>query len=92
MGDAGAVVEAAGALAELASAAGAAAEASVAAFAARAASINSRCFGLTQSSTMHCAFFTFSSIYLLEICTIKVSPRTSSRRIAPVEDSTGFIT
>ena len=38
-----------------------------------------------------CADLTLSSIDLLAICTISVSPRTSSSRIAPVDESTGFM-
>src|SRR6188768_3726323 len=62
-----------------------------AAFAAFAAAINSRCRALTHSSTMRRAVLTLSSIDLVAICTISVSPLTSSSRTAPVVDSTGLI-
>jgi len=62
-----------------------------AAFAAFASAINSRCRALTHSSTMRRAVLTLSSIDLVAICTISVSPLTSWRSTAPVVDSTGFI-
>jgi len=62
-----------------------------AAFAAFAAAINSRCRALTHSSTMRRAVLTLSSIDLVAICTISVSPLPSSSRTGPVVDSTGLI-
>ena len=56
-----------------------------------AASNSARWPSPTHSSTSRFPAFTLSSIDLLAICTISVCPFTSSSRIAPVDDSTGFI-
>src|SRR4051812_32087959 len=62
-----------------------------AALAAFASAISARCLALMQSSTMRRPALTLSSIDLVAIWTMSVSPLTSSRRTARVVDSTGFM-
>ncbi len=56
-----------------------------------AAAATLECFSLTQPSSRRWPDLTFISIDLLEICITRVSPLTSSRRIAPVSEATGFM-